>query len=77
MLKMAIRGLKRDLTKKEVFLDMAFEKIDNHGVVDLPEEYLCESTDIKPTENIVRGSTCWELDTQLAFIFDGTNWREV
>jgi hypothetical protein len=56
---------------------MAFKKIENYGGSEIPEEYICESTDVKDTENIVAGSTCWELDTKVGFIFDGTTWREV
>lgn len=56
---------------------MAFKKIANFGVEDLPEEFICESTDVKPTEDIVAGSTAWELDTKKGYIFDGENWREV
>ena len=56
---------------------MAFNKIKNSGVVDLPQEYLCESTDEKETDGIVYGSTLWELDAKKGYIFDGTSWREV
>ena len=56
---------------------MAFKKIKNSGVVELPQEYLCESTDEKVTEDIVIGSTLWELDSKIGYIFDGTSWREV
>ncbi len=56
---------------------MAFQKIHNHGVEDLPEEFICESTDVKPTENVPTGSTAWELNTKKGFIFDGSAWREV
>lgn len=55
---------------------MAFDKVRDKGVIDLPNEYTCESGDAKPTADIVTHSTCWELDTKLGFIFDGTSWRE-
>ena len=56
---------------------MAFEKVNTHGVDNLPGEYTCESGDVKPTDNIVKHSTCWELDAKIGFIFDGSSWREV
>lgn len=56
---------------------MAVKKIANFGAEELPEEYICESTDVKPTEDVVVGSTLWELDSKKGYIFDGTNWREV
>jgi hypothetical protein len=65
---------------------MAFEKITNYGITELPQEYTCESTDTKPVEvpnslgvmiPVVKHSTCWEYDTKLGFIFDGAAWRGV
>lgn len=53
---------------------MAFVEI-LRCAVNLPKEFLCESTDAKPTEDIAIGSTAFELDTKKNFIFDGTNWR--
>lgn len=57
---------------------MAIQKMDTHGVVELPEEYTCEDADVVslPT-NVPTHSTCWVLDTKVGLIFDGTSWREV
>lgn len=56
---------------------MAVQKIINFGTSDLPDEYIGESTDVKPIEEVVVGSTFWELDSKKGYIFDGFNWREV
>lgn len=56
---------------------MSFTKIANHGTSELPEEYVCASTDQKPTENIVAGSTAWEYDTKKGYVFADGGWREV
>ena len=41
-------------------------------------EITCLSTDTKPTENIMNGSTCIEMDTGKIYFFDeaGATWRE-
>ncbi len=56
---------------------MSFQKINTSGTSEIPEEYLCESTDIKITEDIVIGSSLYELDTQIGYVFDGVIWRVV
>jgi hypothetical protein len=56
---------------------MAWTKIHNHGVEKLPEEFMCASTDIKPTDDIVEGSTVWEYDTKTGYVFADGDWREV
>lgn len=57
---------------------MALQKIENSGVVDLPEEYTCEAADVAtlPTD-VPTHSTCWVLDDKYGLIFDGTSWRAV
>jgi hypothetical protein len=37
-------------------------------------EYYGNSTDEKPTENIIVGSTYFEIDTVEVYMWDGTNW---
>lgn len=43
------------------------------------KEYVCLSTDTKPTDGIVNGSICIEMNTKKVYIFDETNaqWREL
>lgn len=37
--------------------------------------FVCLSTDTKPTEGVLVGSTCWEYDTNITYVnIDGTNW---
>ena len=57
---------------------MAIQKIENTGVVTLPQEYTCEAADVAtlPTD-VPTHSTCWVLDDKYGLIFDGTSWRAV
>lgn len=32
------------------------------------------STEAKPTENVIKGDTLFEIDTATAYIYDGTKW---
>lgn len=36
-----------------------------------------KSTESKPTEEIDKGTTYFEIDTSSAFIYDGTKWVEI
>lgn len=56
---------------------MSFTKINHFGVEELPEDFVCTSTDDKPTEGIITGSTLWEYDTKKAYIFADGDWREL
>lgn len=40
-------------------------------------EYFGKSTDVKPTSNIVIGSTFFEIDTKNVYMFDGSVWEEI
>ena len=37
-------------------------------------EYYGKSTDVKPTANIIVGSTYFEVDTTIVYMWDGTSW---
>lgn len=39
--------------------------------------YICESTDVKPTVGITTGTIVLETDTNLLYLFDGTEWHIV
>lgn len=43
------------------------------------EDYVCLSTDSKPTEGIVNGSMCLEMDTSKFYVFNeaGKAWVEL
>jgi hypothetical protein len=41
------------------------------------KEYICHSTDEKPTEDMLEGATLWEWDTKTAYIFADGDWREL
>ena len=41
-----------------------------------PSDYIGLSTETKETENIVDGSTFWEVDTSTLFIFYNGQWYE-
>ena len=56
---------------------MAWTKIQNHGVEELPEEFICASTDVKDITDIPDGSTLWEYDTKKGYVFADGDWREV
>lgn len=51
---------------------MAFILIHNNRQ---KQNYLCLSTDVKPTANIPISSICYETNTKNSFIFDGTSWQ--
>ena len=42
-------------------------------------DYVCLSTDDKPTEDVVNGSICLEMDTGTFYVFDeaGSQWVEI
>ena len=42
-------------------------------------DYVCLSTDTMPTEDIVNGSICLEMDTGTFYVFDeaGSQWIEI
>lgn len=65
---------------------MSFDRVRKYGVVNPPQEFTCESTDIKSvtmrdasgnTIPIPKHSTCWEYNTKIMYIFDGISWRNV
>lgn len=37
-------------------------------------DFICASTDTKPTENIPIGSAIYETDTKTWYMFDGSEW---
>lgn len=37
-------------------------------------DYFGKSTDVKPTSNIIVGSTYFEIDTTVVSMWDGTSW---
>lgn len=37
-------------------------------------EYYGKSTDVKPTANIIKGSTYFEIDTTVVSMWDSTSW---
>lgn len=39
------------------------------------KEFYGNSTDTKPINNIEKGSTFYEFDTEIAYIFNGTTWQ--
>lgn len=43
------------------------------------KDYVCKSTDTKPTDGIVNGSMCLEMDTGKFYAFDaaGEQWVEL
>ena len=43
------------------------------------KDYVCKSTDEKPTDGIVNGSICLEMDTGTFYAFDEENaqWIEI
>jgi len=49
---------------------MAFEMIEKYRI------YICQSTDIKKTDNIEEGSFLFETDTKKRYMFNGTAWVE-
>jgi hypothetical protein len=38
--------------------------------------YLCSSTDVKPSENVPKGSGLYETDTGKTYWFTGSTWEE-
>ena len=40
-------------------------------------EYYGKSADIKPTANVIKGSTFFEMDTVEVHMWDGTNWMVI
>jgi hypothetical protein len=40
-------------------------------------QYFGKSTDTKPTYNIIKGSTFFEIDTTNCYMFDGNTWEEI
>jgi hypothetical protein len=60
-------------------LNMAVVRVNTHGVVDLPEEIILESTDTKPTTTVTgtalpAGSTAYERNTGDMYLFNGSTW---
>ena len=46
------------------------------SIISTRKEYLCDSDDDKPTENILSGSFMYEVDTGLSYIYNGDAWTE-
>lgn len=42
-----------------------------------PKSYYGKSTDIKPTVDIIIGSTYFEIDTVTVYMWDGTSWEVI
>ena len=45
------------------------------GPFEFKISYVCESTDIKPTVGMTAGIIALEIDTNLLYLFDGTEWH--
>lgn len=39
-----------------------------------PMEYFAKSNEIKPSGDIIKGSTLFEIDTSTAYMWDGSSW---
>ena len=46
------------------------------SIISTRKEYLCNSDDEKPTENILPGAFMYEVDTGLTYIYNGDTWTE-
>ena len=46
------------------------------SIISTRKEYLCDSDDDKPTENMLPGSFMYEVDTGLTYIYNGKTWTE-
>ena len=46
------------------------------SIISTRKEYLCNSDDDKPTDNILSGSFMYEVDTGLSYIYNGDAWTE-
>ena len=71
------------LNEKNLPTNASTESKQNEIIVELQKpikldgstmEYYGNSTDEKPTENIIVGSTYFEIDTVEVYMWDGTSW---
>jgi len=46
------------------------------SIISTRKEYLCNSDDEKPIENMLSGAFMYESDTGLTYVFSGTAWVE-
>ena len=46
------------------------------SIISTRKEYLCNSDDEKPTDNILPGSFMYEADTGSTYIYNGDIWTE-
>ena len=46
------------------------------SIISTRKEYLCNSDDEKPTENMLSGAFMYEVDTGLTYIYNGDAWTE-
>ena len=46
------------------------------SIISTRKEYLCNSDDEKPTENMLSGAFMYEVDTGLTYIYNGDTWTE-
>lgn len=46
------------------------------GPFEYKVEYICSSTDTKPTDRVPKGSGLYETDTGDIYLYDGTTWHQ-
>ena len=46
------------------------------SIISTRKDYLCDSDDYKPIDNILPGSFMYEVDTGLSYIYNGDAWTE-
>lgn len=53
---------------------MAFKRISRNREYNI-SKFVCLSTDTKPTDDVMFGDFCLEIDTGDVYTFDGTAWQ--
>ena len=46
------------------------------GPFEYKVEFMCSSTDTKPTDRVPKGSGLYETDTGDIYLYDGTTWHQ-